>query len=161
MLLFLWVDSLIGRTGSHSEVWCAVSGLWLFSIRLECMSCSASQTWFAKVFIVFPFWGAIRYNISYWFWNCFYNASKHLSEKPCTNHRKMWPCGSLSVRISIAIGLWRVFFLLFRVLLKIVLSMENEQFRRRYWNSFCLNSHGSLRLEKPLPIVSPCRWIRP
>lgn len=88
---------LVGRNGSWYEVWWMLSpGLWLFCIRHECMHFSASQTWFTKFFIVFPFWGAIRYNISYWFWNCFYNANKYLSEKPCTNHTKMWSCGSWS-----------------------------------------------------------------
>lgn len=148
--MFLWLDSLAGRTGFHSEVWYAVSGLWLFRVILEYMQLLSFPDMVCKIlYIVFPFWGVIRYNISYWFWNRFYSASKHLSEKPWTNHRKMWSCGTWSARISIAIGLWRVFFLV-KVLLKVVLSMGNKQCRSRLLGSFLHWFSVQLNIRKTL-----------
>lgn len=143
--LIPWLEELASTVRSDMlSPGCGCSVLYL-----NICNCSASQTWFAKFFIVFPFWGVIRYNISYWFWNRFYSASKHLSEKPWTNHRKMWSCGTWSARISIAIGLWRVFFLV-KVLLKVVLSMGNKQCRSRLLGSFLHWFSVQLNIRKTL-----------
>lgn len=41
------------------------------------------------------------------------------------------------------------------------LSGKMNNAKAGYWRSFCINSHGSLTLEKPLPVSFPYWWIKP